>query len=147
MRDWVFSLKNLFGTPAAGNDIKAIDQRMSELELIRKYAETYRQLKPVYDRYRRSRDKEKYLRGHESEIILFEAAARELRRMGDVPIPTTDRIEQELAHLSERKIERAAEMTTARKESRGYETIKKNVDMLLTSTQEMSEHQHGQELE
>ena len=36
---------------------------------IRDSTTTYRQLKPIYDEYRKSPDKEKYLRGHESEII------------------------------------------------------------------------------
>ena len=58
-------------------EIKRIESRSAELALVMKHAGTYRQLKPLYDRYRKSNDKEKFLRGHESEIILFEAAARE----------------------------------------------------------------------
>ena len=63
-------------------EIKRIESRSAELALVMKHAGTYRQLKPLYDRYRKSNDKEKFLRGHESEIILFEAAARELKRLG-----------------------------------------------------------------
>ena len=63
-------------------EIKRIETRSAELALVMKHAGTYRQLKPLYDRYRKSNDKEKFLRGHESEIILFEAAARELKRLG-----------------------------------------------------------------
>ena len=54
---------------------------MSDLSLLIKHTTTYRQLKPIYEEYKKSRDKEKYLRGHESEIILFEAAAKALREM------------------------------------------------------------------
>ena len=60
-------------------EIKRIESRSAELALVMKHAGTYRQLKPLYERYRKSNDKEKFLRGHESEIILFEAAARELK--------------------------------------------------------------------
>ena len=35
---------------AANDEIKAIDQRMGELELVRKYAAAYRHLKPIYDK-------------------------------------------------------------------------------------------------
>ena len=66
-------------------EIKRIESRSAELTLVMKHAGTYRQLKPIYDRYRKSNNKEKFLRGHESEIILFEAAARELKRLGAVP--------------------------------------------------------------
>ena len=59
---------------AAARAVKDVEQRMSDLSLLIKHTTTYRQLKPIYDEYRKSPDKEKYLRGHESEIILFEAA-------------------------------------------------------------------------
>ena len=55
------------------------ERRMADLLLVMKYASTYRHIRPLYDGYRQSRDKEKFLRGHESEIILFEAAARKRR--------------------------------------------------------------------
>ena len=57
---------------AAAKAVKEVEQRMSDLSLLIKHTTTYRQLKPIYDEYRKSPDKEKYLRGHESEIILYE---------------------------------------------------------------------------
>ena len=72
---------------SAHASIKETEARIAELSLVMKHAATYRQLRPVYDRYRQSRDKEKFFRGHESEIILFEAAARELKRLGANPLP------------------------------------------------------------
>lgn len=77
---------------------------------------TYRQIKPVYNRYRQSRDKEKFLRGHESEIILFEAA-RELKRMGAVPLPSTESMKTELAALAEKKDALLAEYRAARSQA------------------------------
>lgn len=55
-------------------EIKAIEARQADLALVMKHTATYRKLKPIYEQYRRSGDKEKFMRGHESEIILFEAA-------------------------------------------------------------------------
>ena len=43
--------------------IKQTEQRMTDLSLLMKNATTYRKLKPVYDNYRKSADKEKFLRG------------------------------------------------------------------------------------
>lgn len=83
-------------------EIKRIKNRAAELSLVMKHAATYRQLKPLYDRYCKSGDKEKFLRGHESEIILFEAAARELKRLGAVPLPTTESMKKDLP-ISEQK--------------------------------------------
>ena len=111
-----------------------------------KHAGTYRQLKPLYGRYRKSNDKEKFLRGHESEIILFEAAARELKRLGAVPLPTTESMKTELANLSAEKERLLAEYKTARTEAQEYETVKQNVDALLAVPKEQ-EQQRRHELE
>jgi hypothetical protein len=124
--------------------IKDAERRMAELALVKKHAATYRQLKPVYDRYRQSRDKEKFLRGHESEIILFEAVARELKRLGAVPLPSAERLETELTALAEQKETLYTEYTAARGEAREYETIKQNVDALLSVPKEQ-ERQHERE--
>lgn len=76
-------------------------------------------------------DKEKFLRGHESKIILFEAAARELKRMGAVPLPSTERMKTELAALAGKKEALLAEYRAARSQTQEYETIKRNVDSLI----------------
>ncbi len=126
--------------------IKEIEARIAEASLVMKHAATYRQLKPVYDGYRKSRDKEKFLRGHESQIILFEAAARELKQLGAVPVPTTESMKKELAELTERKDTLLAEYRTARSEAQEYETIRQNVDALLSVPKEQ-EQQKRHELE
>ena len=127
-------------------EIKRIESRSAELTLVMKHAGTYRQLKPLYDRYRKSNDKEKFLRGHESEIILFEAAARELKRLGTVPLPTTESMKTELANLNAEKERFLAEYKAARAEAQEYETVKQNVDALLTVAKEQ-EQQRRHELE
>ena len=130
----------------AHTEIKRIENRAAELALVMKHAGTYRQLKPLYDRYRKSNDKEKFLRGHESEIILFEAAARELKRLGTVPLPTTESMKTELANLNAEKERLLAEYKAARAEAQEYETVKQNVDALLTVAKEQ-EQQRRHELE
>ena len=127
-------------------EIKRVESRSTELALVMKHAGTYRQLKPLYVRYRKSNDKEKFLRGHESEIILFEAAARELKRLGAVPLPTTESMKTELANLNAEKERFLAEYKAARTEAQEYDTVKQNVDALLTVPKEQ-EQQRRHELE
>ena len=115
--------------------IKAVEARIAELNLIAKYAATYRKCRPVYNRYRKSDDKEKFLRGHESEIILFEAAARELKRLGAVPLPAAEKLECELSELTVRKGTLYAQYTTAKRQAKEYDTIKRNLDILLPPEQ------------
>ena len=122
--------------------IKETESRIADLSLIAKYATTYRKYKPIYDKYKRSLDKEKFLRGHESKIILFEATARELKRLNAVPLPSADRINAELAELTASKERLYAEYTTAKQQLREFETIKQNIDSLMPPQKEQ-ERSHG----
>ena len=119
--------------------IKAVEARIAELNLITKYAATYRKCRPVYNRYRKSDDKEKFFRGHESEIILFEAAARELKRLGAVPLPATEKLEGELSELTARKGTLYAQYTAAKRQAKEYDTIKRNLDILLPPEQSITQ--------
>ena len=119
--------------------IKTVEGRIAELNLIAKYAATYRKCRPVYDHYRKSDDKEKFLRGHESEIILFEAAARELKRLGVVPLPAAEKLEAELSELTVRKGTLYAQYTAAKRQAKEYDTIKRNLDILLPPEQSITQ--------
>jgi len=119
--------------------IKAVEGRISELNLIAKYAATYRKCRPIYSRYRKSEDKEKFLRGHESEIILFEAAARELKRLGAAPLPAAEKLDTELNELIVRKGTLYAQYTAAKRQAKEYDTIKRNLDILLPPEQSITQ--------
>ena len=112
-------------------DIRATEAAIERLTLTAKYAATYRKLRPVYDQYRQSRDKEKFLRGHESEIILFEAAARELKRLNAVPVPATKRLHAKLDELNARRNALRVEHKKVQQEEKVYDTLRKNVEDLL----------------
>ena len=86
----------------AGAAVKEEERRLSDLSLLIKHATTYKQLKPLYDEYRKSPDREKYLRGHESEIILFEAAAKALKDM-QIRSCRSRRAAEEYEALTDRK--------------------------------------------
>ena len=118
--------------------IKVVESRIAELNLIAKYAATYRKCRPVYNRYRKSGDKEKFLRGHESEIILFETAARELKRLGAVPLPAAEKLEGEQSELTVQKGTLYAQYTAAKRQAKEYDTIKRNLDILLPPEQSIT---------
>ena len=121
--------------------------KIDELALKMKHVGTYRQLKPIYDRYKASRDKEKFLRGHESEIILFEAAARECKRLGAVLLPATERMQAEMDELNARKAVLKAELQKAQREERDYAAIRRNVEDFLSPPQPERERKKNVELE
>ena len=119
----------------AGQAIKDVEKRLTDLSLLIKHSTTYRQLKPLHEQYRKSSDKEKFLRGHESEIILFEAAAKALKEMGVAKLPDTAKLKAEYAALSEKKTRLYGEYKQARKQMEEYGIIKRNVDSILNPSQ------------
>ena len=129
-------------------DLRATKKEMERLTLTMKHAATYRQLRPLYEEYRQSRDKEKFLRGHEGEIILFEAAARELKRLDAVPLPATKRLRAEMDGLTARRTALQSEYRKAQREEREYDTLRQNVEALLEKPREAEpQRQRNHELE
>lgn len=124
--------------------IKTTENRMADLTLLSKHAATYRQLKPVYDKYRKSSDKEKFLRGHESDIILFEASARALKGMEIEKLPSAEKMKAELEALTAEKDTLYTDYKAARQRAREYSTIKQNVDSLLSVPKEKEQEKSAE---
>ena len=128
--------------------LRDTEQQIADLALLGKQIDTYRKMKPVYERYKASKDKEKFLRGFESEIILFEAAAREIKKAGLTKLPSHDKLKAELDELSARKTALQAELRKVQREEKEYDTLRKNVVALLEKSKEQEWQQHrGNDLE
>lgn len=121
--------------------LRDTEQRIADLALLGKQIDTYRKLKPVYDRYKASKDKEKFLRGFESEIILFEAAAREIKKAGLTKLPSAEKLKAELDGLAARKTALQAELRKIQREEKKYDTIHQNVDALLKKREKQAQPQ------
>ena len=83
--------------------------------------------------YKKSHDKEKYLRGREREIILFEASARALKAAGvGDKLPDLAKLREEYSRLSEEKNRLYAEYGSLKKRMREYDAVKQNIDSILS---------------
>ena len=120
------------GSIRTRESLRNTEQRIADFSLLGKQIDTYRKLKPVYDRYKASKDKEKFLRGFESEIILFEAAVREIKKAGLTKLPSAEKLKVELDGLSAHKTALQAELRKIQREEKKYHALRKNVVMLLT---------------
>ena len=65
--------------------IISLEHQMQELAEMIKYAEQYQENKPYNDRYETVKDKDRFLRKYESQLILFSGAERMLQRDGIAP--------------------------------------------------------------
>ncbi|MDL2301902.1 relaxase/mobilization nuclease domain-containing protein [Lachnospiraceae bacterium OttesenSCG-928-D06] len=126
------------------DSIKHTENQIADLSLLMKHAATYRKLKPIYNSYRKSSDKEKFLRGHESDIILFEAAVKALKEMNAETLPSAEKMKAEFETLAADKKKFYSEYKTARQETKEYATIKKNVDNLLSVPKEPEQEQQNE---
>ena len=82
-------------------------------------------------------------------IILFEAAARELKRLDAVPLPATQTTpgRDGRAHRA-RRTALQSEYRKAKREERGYDTLRQNVEALLEKPRETEpQRQRNNELE
>ncbi len=111
--------------------LRDTEQRITDRDLLGKQIDTYRKLKPVYDRYKASKDKEKFLRGFESEIILFEAAAREIKKAGLKKLPSSENLKAELDGLSARKTALQAELRKIQQEEKEYDALRQNIKCII----------------
>lgn len=111
--------------------LRDTEQRITNLALLGKQIDTYRKLKPIYDRYKASKDKEKFQRGFESEIILFETAAREIKKAGLTKLPSAEKLKAELNELTARKTALQAELRKIQREEKEFNLIQKNIGIIL----------------
>ena len=124
-------------------DLWETEWRIADLSLLKKNLDTYRKLKPTYERYKAASDKEKFLRGFESEIILFEAAAKHIKSAGLDKLPSAEKLKAEMDALAARKAALQAEHQKAQKEEREYDTLRQNVDVILSPNKKHPYlHQH-----
>ena len=82
-----------------------------------------------------------------SEIILFESAARECKRLGAVPLPATERMQAEMDELNAGKAVLKTELQKAQREERDYAAMRRNVEDFLSPPQPEQERKKNVELE
>ena len=126
------------------SSIKTKEQRIGEIGLLIKHVSAYRENRPVYERYRKSSDKEKFLRGQERQIILFESAAKALKQMGVQKLPDIAAIKKEMDSLTAEKQQEYGTYQKIKVQAKELDTIKRNVDQLLSVPQK-EEREKNQE--
>ena len=117
------------------SSIKAKEQRIGEIGLLIKHVSAYREHRTVYEQYRKSSDKEKFLRGQESQIILFESAAKALKQMGVQKLPDITALKKEMDSLTAEKQQEYGTYQKIKVQVKELDTIKRNVDQFLSAPQ------------
>ena len=113
------------------DSMKEVEKHLTDMTLLIKNITTYQKTKPAYATYRKAKDKEKYRAAHESDIILYEAAAKAIKAAGISKLPSFAALQSEYAALQEQKEALYADYGKLKKQVKEYDVIKKNIDSIL----------------
>ena len=124
---------------SAANDeaaaaLKAVERRLGDMALLIKHISTYKQLRPVALELRQAKDTAAFRREHESQLILYEAAAKALKEAGVKKLPNLYALKTEYKKLDGERERLSEQYNEVKKELKEYGIIKQNVDSILRVT-------------
>ena len=138
-----------FGKVNAENEktadaLKSVEKRLANMAVLMKHVTTYQKTKPVYEAYRRAKDKDAYRAKQESSLILHEAAAKALKTAGVSKLPNVAALQVDYEKLREQKEALYADYGKLKKQVKEYDVIKQNIDSILRQPRE-PEREKGKE--
>ena len=119
---------------AAASALKDTERRLGDMALLIKNLSAYKQLRPVALELRNTKDKAAFRRQHESQLILYEAAAKSLKEAGVKKLPNLYALKAEYKKLDEERERLSEQYNEVKKELKEYGIIKQNVDSILRVT-------------
>ena len=105
----------------AAESLKNAEKRLADMAVLIKNISTFQKTKPVYDAYRKARNKESYRAAHERGIILHEAAAKALKAAGVSKLPDITALQAEYEKLQEQKEALRADYGKRKKQVKEYD--------------------------
>ena len=75
---------------------------MSDTAFLLKHAAIYGELKPIYAKYKKAKNKTAFAEQHRRELTLFEAATKKLK---EKHVPSLDEVQQTVSALTQQKKE------------------------------------------
>ena len=126
--------------------LKSVEKRLADMAVLMKHVTTYQKTKPVYEAYRRAKDKDAYRAKQESSLILHEAAVKTLKAAGVTKLPNLAAMQEEYGKLQAQKEALYADYGKLKKQVKEYDVIKQNIDHILRQGKE-PERKKGKERE
>lgn len=128
---------------AVSGKIKETEKQMNDTAVLMKNVNTYNELKPVYKKYRRSKNKSAFENKYRREIILFRTAAKNLKGKNQ---PPASELKNTYAELTGQKSALYEEYKKLKKQAAEIDIVKQNVDVLLGNNLNKARAK-GQEIE
>lgn len=125
--------------------LKSTEHRLNNTNILRKNISTYKALRPIYEEYTNAKDKARFEKQHQREIILFKAAHKYLSEIQtDGKLPVLETVNAERIELEEQKQKLYADYKKAKKELSEIDVVKANVDTMLNVPQKPEQTRENQ---
>ena len=121
----------------AADALKSVEKRLAGMAVLIKNISTYQKTKPIYEAYRKAKNKAAYREAHESSLILFEAAAKAVKpALIGGKLLGVAALQAEYDKLQEQKEALRADYGKLKKQVKEYDVIKRNIDSILRQDRE-----------
>ena len=114
-----------------GDSIKAAEQRMTEIAVLRAHIVNYAKTRPVYDAYRKSGYSSKFLEAHREEITLHKTAKAAFNESGLKKAAQSERPECRVFCVAHHEKSTLPEYRKARDEMQEIVKAQKNVELFF----------------
>ena len=115
------------------------EHQLKDLGQVLKYAEQYKANRIYHIRYQKSKDKDRYLRQHETELLLHDGAENMLKRFGiDTKNLDVEKLRSDYNALYSKKQALQKTYKTAEKESADLNRKLDNLNQYLDRTSEQA---------
>lgn len=111
--------------------IRRLEDRQRTISVAKEFAENFINTQDIYKQYKKSKDPEKFLRSHETEIIIHETARDQLKAMGYDEVPHPKKIEKEMAENAKDLATLNSSYSSEKAEVAKLNSVKKNIDKFM----------------
>lgn len=116
--------------------LNATEDRLKTVNLLIKNSGQYLAHKQIYGEYLKAKNQKKFREEHESEIMLYEAARKELKQLTNgEKIPSLKNLRAEKERLTQKKNQEYEDYSFSRAKLRELQTIHSNVNTILGKEQ------------
>ena len=122
-----------------GDSIKAAEQRMAEIAVLRAHIVNYARTRPVYDAYRKAGYSKKFLEEHREQITLHKAAKAAFDEANLKKFPKVKELDAEYAALLLQKKAAYPAYRKARDEMQELKKAQKNVELFFAEEKDPKE--------
>lgn len=117
---------------SARTELVELEHQMKKISELLLYAEQYRDNKPFQEKYKKSKDPDRYLRMHETQLILYDGADRMLRKMGlDPKSVDPSEVRKDYESMLSRKLQLEKTYKSAEKETETLKQKMANVEQYI----------------